>query len=187
LAIADCRLKIIQRVSDKSEIRNLKSEIAIVALGSNLGDSRKIILDALARLQNFSAAPLLKSSLRQTSPVDCPPDSPKFVNAIAGLVPHTDETPESLLKKLRELETEFGRAPKTVLNEPRPLDLDLIAFGNETRNSPELVLPHPRAHWRRFVLQPLNEIAPDFILPGQAKTVAQLLAGLPKDETVRRL
>jgi 2-amino-4-hydroxy-6-hydroxymethyldihydropteridine diphosphokinase len=173
-----------------SEFRIQNSELqklAIVALGSNLGDSTKIVLDALARLQSFSDMPVLKSSLWQTSPVDCPPDSPKFVNAVAGFVPRKDETPESLLKKLRELETEFGRKPKTVLNEPRPLDLDLIAFGNEIRNSPELILPHPRTHLRRFVLQPLSEIAPDFVLPGQEKNVAQLLAELPQNETVTRL
>jgi 2-amino-4-hydroxy-6-hydroxymethyldihydropteridine diphosphokinase len=158
-----------------------------VALGSNLGDSRKIVSDALGRLQNFSDAPILKSSLWQTSPVDCPPDSPRFVNAVAGLVPRADETPESLLRKLRGLETEFGRKPKTILNAPRSLDLDLIAFGNEMRNSPELTLSHPRVHLRRFVLQPLSEIASDFILPGQGKTVAELLAGLPEDETVTRL
>jgi 2-amino-4-hydroxy-6-hydroxymethyldihydropteridine diphosphokinase len=165
----------------------MKNSIAIVALGSNLGDSRKIILDTMARLQNFSDEPILKSSLWQTSPVNCPADSPKFVNAVVGLIPKENETPELLLKKLRELEKEFGRAPKTVLNEPRPLDLDLIAFGSETRNSPELILPHPRACERRFVLQPLNEIAPDFILTGQEKTVSQLLAGLHNHEIVTRL
>src|SRR5205823_2937320 len=105
-----------------------------IAFGSNLGDSRKIILDAMARLQKFSADPILKSSLWETSPVNCPPGSPKFVNAVVGLVPKQNETPESLQQKLRELEMEFGRAPKMVLNEPRPLDLDLIAFGNEARN-----------------------------------------------------
>ena len=129
----------------------------------------------------------LKSSLWQTTPVDCPPDSPKFVNAMVALVPQIDEKPLSLLKKLRKLEKEFGRRPKKILNEPRPLDLDLIAFGNETRNSPELILPHPRAHLRRFVLQPLGEIAPKLILPGQVKTVAELLAELPADETVTRI
>jgi 2-amino-4-hydroxy-6-hydroxymethyldihydropteridine diphosphokinase len=158
---------------------------AVVALGSNLGDSAKILRDAMARLQNFSDKPILKSSLWQTTPVDCPPGSPKFVNAVVGLVPQNGETPESLLKKLRELEMEFGRAPKKILNEPRPLDLDLIAFGNETRNSPELILPHPRAHLRRFVLQPLSEITPELVLPGQMKTVSQLLAGLPDDGAVR--
>ena len=173
-----------------SESRILNPEISkfgIIAFGSNLGDSRKIILDTMARLQNFSDLPILKSSLWQTSPVNCPSDSPKFVNAALGLIPNENETPESLLKKLRELEKEFGRAPKTVLNEPRPLDLDLIALGNETRTSPELILPHPRAHLRRFVLQPFSEIAPDFILPGQGKTVLQLLAEISSEETVIRL
>ncbi len=161
---------------------------AIVALGSNLGDSREIILDALARLQTFSDEPILKSSLWETSPVDCPPGSPKFLNAVAAFVPQPGETPETLLKKLQDLEKVSGRAPKTILNEPRPLDLDLIAFGKEIRNSPELILPHPRAHRRRFVLQPLSEIAPELILPGQTKTVMQLLAELPPDAgSVRHL
>jgi len=169
------------------EIQRQAGSLSYVALGSNLGNSRQIILDAMARLQSFSGAPILKSSLWQTTPVDCPPDSPKFVNAVVGLVPKKDETPESLLKKLRGLEIEFGRQAKKILNEPRPLDLDLIAFGNEIRNSAELILPHPRAHERKFVLQPLSEIAPDLILPGQRKTVSELLAALPAGETVTRL
>ena len=170
-----------------SSILHLPSSLAIVALGSNLGDSRQIIRDALARLQNLSDRPIFKSSLWQTAPVNCPPGSPPFVNAVVGLAPQNSETPESLLQKLRALEKQFGRPPKKVLNEPRALDLDLIAFGTETRNTPELILPHPRAHRRRFVLQPLSEIAPDFVLPGQSKTVSRLLAGLPADETVTRL
>jgi 2-amino-4-hydroxy-6-hydroxymethyldihydropteridine diphosphokinase len=161
--------------------------MVFVALGSNLGNSRQIIKDAMTRLQSFSERPVLKSSLWQTTPVDCPPDSPKFVNAVVGLFPRPDETPESLLKKQCGLEIEFGRTPKNILNEPRPLDLDLIAFGQETRNSPELILPHPRAHLRRFVLQPLSEIAPGLILPGQGKSVAELLAALPPGEIVTRI
>ena len=163
------------------------SPLAVAALGSNLGDSRRIILDAMARLQTFSDKPILKSSLWQTSPVDCPPDSPKFVNAVVGLAPRVGETPESLHAKLQALEKEFGRLPKMVLNEPRPLDLDLITVGNEMRHSPELILPHPRANLRRFVLQPLSEIAPELVLPGQGKPVAELLAELPADETVKRI
>ena len=162
------------------------SSLAIVALGSNLGDSRRKMSEAVARLKLISPGPILKSSLWQTTPVDCPPDSPKFLNAVIGFIPQKKETPESLLQKLQELETVFGRTPKKVLNEPRPLDLDLIAFGNETRNSPELILPHPRAHLRRFVLQPLQEIAPDLVLPGQTQTVAALLAALPEDESIKR-
>ena len=174
----------------KSEVRSQKSEfqkLAFIALGSNLGDSRQIIFDAMKRLETFSEEPILKSSLWQTSPVDCPPDSPKFVNAVVGLFPRTNETPESLLKKLRALEREFGRTPRKILNEPRALDLDLIVFGAETRDTPELTLPHPRAHLRRFVLQPLSEIAPELVLPGQGRTVAELLAELPNDGSVRHL
>jgi len=175
-------------ISGIAHSRKIKKQVqkmgVFVALGSNLGDSQKIILDAVRRFQKYSHSSILKSSLWQTSPVDCPPDSPKFVNAVVGFVPRKSETPESLLEKLRELEKEFGRAPKTILNEPRPLDLDLIAFGNEIRNSPELILPHPRAHLRRFVLQPLSEIEPDLVLPGQTKSVLDILCDLPEAEAV---
>lgn len=110
-----------------------------------------------------------------------------FINAVIVLTPEPAETPETLLAKLQGLEKEFGRKPKVEPNEPRPLDLDLIAFGNERRDSVELILPHPRAHQRRFVLQPLSELAPDLILPGQSKTVAELLEGLPADASIRRV
>ena len=170
-----------------SSTLHLPPSLAIVALGSNLGDSCQIILDTMLRLSKMSNQPALKSSLWQTSPVDCPPGSSPFVNAAVVLVPFAYETPESLLKKLRALEKKSGREAKTILNEPRVLDLDLIAFGTEVRHTPVLILPHPRTHRRRFVLQPLSEIAPNLILPGQTRTVSQLLAGLPEGETVTRL
>jgi 2-amino-4-hydroxy-6-hydroxymethyldihydropteridine diphosphokinase len=159
----------------------------IVALGSNLGDSAQIVRRALERLQSLANSAVLKSSLWQTTPVDCPPGSPRFVNAVALFEPLPGETPESLLAKLQGLEKRFGREPKKIHNEPRPLDLDLIAFGPEVRNTAVLVVPHPRAHQRRFVLQPLAEIAPDLILPGQAKSAAELLAALPDQEAMERL
>jgi 2-amino-4-hydroxy-6-hydroxymethyldihydropteridine diphosphokinase len=162
-------------------------EIAFVALGSNLGNSIDIVSRAIEQLQSLSGKPLLKSSLWQSTPVDCPPGSPPFINAVAGLAPRAGETPATLLRQLRGLEEKFGRQPKKILNEPRLLDLDLIAFGSRTMNSADLVLPHPRAHLRRFVLQPLSEIAPDFILPGQTKTVQQLLRALKTGEKLRQL
>ena len=161
--------------------------MVFISLGSNLGDSRKLILDAMARLQKLSSKPILRSSLWRTSPVDCPPGSPEFINAIVGLVSKRTETPESLLKKLQKLEKEFGRKPKKILNAPRPLDLDIITFGEELRDTKKLTLPHPRAHLRRFVLEPLFEVAPDLVLPGQGKSVAQLLAGLFFDEALVKL
>jgi 2-amino-4-hydroxy-6-hydroxymethyldihydropteridine diphosphokinase len=171
----------------KSEVRNPLPIFAFIAIGSNLGDSRSLVFQAMDRLQKFSRQPLAKSSLLETFPVDCPPGSPNFFNAVVRLIPNSAETPESLLKKLQALEKEFGRTQKKVLNEARPLDLDLIAFGNEIRVTPELTLPHPRAHLRRFVLQPLAEIAPDLILPGQGSAVSELLRQLTTAEIVRKL
>jgi len=162
-------------------------DLAIIALGSNVGDSPGILRRAMERLTGLSTRPLVKSSLWQTTPVDCPPGSPPFVNAVVALTPLPGETPESLLAKLLALEQEFGRKPKLILNEPRRLDLDLITFGNETRLTPALTLPHPRAVERRFVLQPLSEFAPDLILPNQNKSVVQLLAQLTSGEKLVRL
>ena len=158
-----------------------------VALGSNLGDSISVLVEAMERLEEFSAGPVRRSSFWGTSPVDCPPGSPPFVNAVVALTPVAGETPETLLGKLQALEREFGRRPKKVLNEPRPLDLDIIAWGNETRSTPSLTLPHPRAARRQFVLRPLAEIAPDLVLPGGVNSVAALLAELRTDEVIRRL
>ena len=73
------------------------------------------------------------------------------------------------------------------MNEARPLDLDLIAFGHEIRSTPELILPHPRAHLRQFVLQPLGEIAPELVFPAQNKSVSELLKQLTSAEIVRKL
>lgn len=159
-----------------------------ISLGANLGDPVKTIHAAFARLESFSSSsPILKSSLWQTAPVDCPPGSPLFMNAVAGLDALEGETPETLLVKLQYLEKEFGRQPKKVANESRLLDLDIIAFGNETRHLPNLNLPHPRAHLRWFVLQPLCEIAPEYVLPGQSLTVRELLKALPPDDSIRRV
>ncbi len=164
-----------------------RQEIAFVALGSNLGDSKELIRRALDRLQALSTRAILRSSLWQTTPVHCPPGSPPFVNAMAGLYPRAEETPQSLLRQLQNLEAEFGRRRSKIVNEARLLDLDLIAFGVRTVNLPDLILPHPRAHLRRFVLQPLAEIAPQFVLPGQTKGVKALLDDLPQTEMATKL
>lgn len=160
---------------------------AFVGLGSNLSDSVALVRAAMDRLDSLSVSPLLRSSLWRTTPVDCPPDSPNFINAVAALEPLPDETPESLLDKLQALETAFGRRPRLVVNEPRRLDLDLIAFGEEQRRSDRLRLPHPRAHLRRFVLAPLAELAPGWVLPGRSETVRELLDSLGTTEVIERL
>ena len=160
-------------------------QTAIIALGSNLGDSREILERAIGRLEQLSGERLVRSSLWRSTPVGCPPGAGDFVNAVVGI--KVNETPERLLQQLQELEREFGRRPKKVVNEARPLDLDLITLGDEVRQAPELMLPHPRAHLRKFVLEPLAEIAPRLVLPGQTKTVRELLSSLRTDEVVKRL
>lgn len=159
----------------------------VVALGSNLGDSAAVLLRAMDALEGLSIAPILRSSLWTSTPVDCPPDSPMFVNAVVAMAPHSVETPESFLARLKALEAEFGRLPKKVLNEARPLDLDIIAWGNHTQRTGILEIPHPRAHLRRFVLQPLAEILPALVLPSFGTSVSELLARLPQDEALRRI
>ena len=156
----------------------------VVALGSNLGDSTSLLERAMDRIEEWSAESLLRSSLWRSAPVDCPPGSPDFINAVVVLRPRGDETPETLLGKLQALEREFGRQPKRVINEARPLDLVLIAFGDEVRRTERLTLPHPRAHLRRFVLKPLAEILPGLRLPGQEQSVAMLFRNLPGDDSV---
>ncbi len=162
---------------------------AFVALGSNQGDSPAILQQALDELVVLTDGAVFRSGLWASTPVDCPPGSPDFVNAVAAFPCQPGETPESLLARLQALERAHGRKPKLVLNEPRPLDLDLIVFGDQRRYAPQLTLPHPRAHQRRFVLQPLCEIAPELVLPGQCVPVGRLLASLHlgSAEVLRRL
>ena len=160
----------------KTQRVNDEPLMAFVALGANLGDAAGTLREAVAEIASWSSARALGSSLWRTEPVDCPPGSPSFLNAALGLEPKPDTTPESLLAALLALEAWLGRARSGLANAPRAIDLDLIAFGIETRATPTLTLPHPRAHQRAFVLAPLAEIAPGLVLPGQQKTVTELLA-----------
>jgi 2-amino-4-hydroxy-6-hydroxymethyldihydropteridine diphosphokinase len=136
---------------------------AFVALGANLpfgaGDPAATLQAVLPELQKLSLQPLLVSSFYESDPKDCPPGSPQYLNGVVGLLPLPDETPEALLLKLQVLEQRFGRVRSGVVNEARTLDLDLLAFRTEARATTFLTLPHPRAHERRFVLEPWIEIA----------------------------
>jgi len=154
---------------------------AIVALGSNLGSSTELIERAMDVVAGLSSGPVLRSSLWRSSPVDCPPGSPDFVNAVIGITPGPAMTPEGLLAQLQAIETEMGRLPKTVVNEARLIDLDLVSYGDQTIRTEHLVLPHPRAHQRRFVLAPLAEILPDHRAPGWGAGAAALLDRLQAD------
>jgi 2-amino-4-hydroxy-6-hydroxymethyldihydropteridine diphosphokinase len=97
---------------------------------------------------------------------------------VAALTPAPELSAEEFLRELQCIEQQFGRVREGVINAPRPLDLDLLAYGRLIQTTPSLTLPHPRAHLRHFVLQPLQEIAPDYLFPGQKKTVRELLAAM---------
>ncbi|MBM3903119.1 MAG: 2-amino-4-hydroxy-6-hydroxymethyldihydropteridine diphosphokinase [Verrucomicrobia bacterium] len=159
----------------------------LIALGANLGEPEAQLREAFDELRGLSSTPLRTSSLWSSTPDNCPPGSPRFVNAVAIATPFPGDTPESWLDRLQALERQAGRRPKVVLNEARPLDLDLIAWGDLILESPRLVLPHPRAHQRRFVLAPLAELVPHRVLIGHGRTVAELLAAAPEDSGLRRL
>ena len=158
-----------------------------VALGSNLGDrlsnlhaAQKVIVDLSGVI-----SPMLSSAIYETDPVGCEPGAGKFLNAVLEFDYEGD--PLELLKSLREIEKTLGRAPDHPRNISRKIDIDLLYFGDIIMDSDELQLPHPRMHLRRFVLQPLADIRPDLILPGQSKTVRELLAQLSESTKVMRL
>jgi 2-amino-4-hydroxy-6-hydroxymethyldihydropteridine diphosphokinase len=156
----------------------------LIGLGSNQGDSQSIVRDAMARLEVFASGPVRSSRLWRTSPVDCPPDSGDFVNAAVAFTAIAELTPEALLSELKSLEREYGRQRVPVRNAPRELDLDLLLFGDQIRDSEAFTLPHPRAVDRLFVLAPAAEVLPDAIWPGTCESIAELLRKIDSDEQV---
>ena len=145
-----------------------------VALGSNLGDSLALLSAAAQALQQLAAPGSFRCSPPfRTAPVGGPADQPDFINAVVLL--DWQDTPEQLLGQLQQLETAAGRQ-RLIVNGPRSLDLDLLWCGTEQRSSSFLELPHPRLAQRRFVLQPLGALDPTLVPPGQALSVAALLA-----------
>ena len=177
---------------------NLSSPLAVISLGSNLPlqrvsglqESAAILRQALRDLQELSSEPLVSSSFYRTTPLDSPAAAPDFINAIALLRPFPNVAALELLQCLHSIETKFGRARDLLANSPRSLDLDLISFGNMQCQAPGLILPHPRALLRRFVMTPLSEVAPALKLPGQDLTAseqAELLETLQASQQIQRL
>ncbi len=145
-----------------------------IALGSNLGDRAASMDAGFAFLRSLSQnGYLLQSSVIETDPVDCPPGSGAFFNAVAEI--DYEGSPLQLLGQLQNFEHTMGRQPNRAINAPRPLDLDILYFGDTKLNTPDLIIPHPRIAQREFVLKPLAEIYPDLILPGQTHSVQNLL------------
>ena len=119
---------------------------------------------------------MLQSRVYETEPVGTGPDAGPFLNAVIEVEFGAD--PFALLAALRSIESSLGRPTRYPRNAPRTLDLDILYASDLVLNDATLILPHPRLHQRRFVLAPLNDIRPALLLPGQTRSVAELLASL---------
>ena len=163
------------------------SKRAAIAIGSNLGDRLGNLQMARDRIRTLDGVtlPTVQSAIYETSPVDCETGAQKFYNAVIEI--GFEKSAEELFEALQEIERASGREPNHRRNVSRAIDLDLLYFGSEERAEAPLQLPHPRMTRRKFVLQPLCDIAPDLRLPGQTKNVGELLAELPEQGKITRL
>lgn len=157
-----------------------------VALGANLGDRLANLKAARRSIEQLPQLqpPVLASSIYETDPVDCDANAGKFLNAVIEI--GYGGAGEELLRELRNIEEALGRPAIHARNASRTLDLDLLYFGELIASDRHLQLPHPRMTQRRFVLEPLAEIRPDLVLPGQGERVAGLLARLPQTQGLVR-
>jgi 2-amino-4-hydroxy-6-hydroxymethyldihydropteridine diphosphokinase len=145
-----------------------------VALGSNLGDRLENLRAARKAILGLSNVkpPILSSAIYETDPVDCEPGANKFLNAVIEF--NYEGGPASLLEELIRIEEARGRKRAHPKNVSRTIDIDLLYCGEHNIEDERLQLPHPRMHLRKFVLQPLVNIRPGLILPGQTQTVDEL-------------
>lgn len=145
-----------------------------VALGSNLGDRLENLRAARKAILGLSNVkpPILSSAIYETDPVDCEPGANKFLNAVVEF--NYEGGPASLLEELIRIEEALGRKRAHPKNVSRTIDIDLLYCGEHNIEDERLQLPHPRMHLRKFVLQPLANIRPGLILPGQTQTVDEL-------------
>ena len=145
-----------------------------VALGSNLGDRLENLRAARKAILGLSNVkpPILSSAIYETDPVDCEPGANKFLNAVIEF--NYEGGPASLLEELIRIEEARGRKRAHPKNVSRTIDIDLLYCGEHNIEDERLQLPHPRMHLRKFVLQPLANIRPGLILPGQTQTVDEL-------------
>lgn len=157
-------------------------ELVYFSLGSNVGDRAAYLRDALARLESIGRI-VSVSSFYETEPVEVT-DQPWFLNCAAGL--ETTLTPEQLMARLLQIEQEMGRR-RIQKKGPRTIDIDILLFGGLILDSPEITIPHPAMHERRFVLAPLAEIAPGARHPVLKKMIWELLEKLPAGQTVRKI
>jgi 2-amino-4-hydroxy-6-hydroxymethyldihydropteridine diphosphokinase len=153
-----------------------------LSLGSNVGDREAHLRDAQARLSGVDRVSIV-SSFYETEPVEFT-EQPWFLNCVVAL--ETGLTPRQLMTAILEIEEAMGRR-RIQKKGPRIIDIDILLFGDAILNSQEVTVPHPAMHERRFVLEPLAEIAPEVRHPALNKTIRELRDALPFGQTVRKL
>ena len=152
-----------------------------LSLGSNLGDRAKNLQDSIAALRNAGVQVARISSLYETEPLDYL-DQPWFLNC--AVEAETELSALGLLHALRGIEAQMG-SKKLIAKGPRLIDVDILLYGDAVIDTPELQVPHPRMHLRRFVLEPLAEIAPNVQHPVSHISISELLARTPDKSAVR--
>ena len=153
-----------------------------LSLGSNLGDRAANLQDAIQRLEGLGAV-TVQSSFYETEPREME-RQPWFLNCAVAL--EAELMPRQLLSRVLALEQAMGRR-RTQPKGPRTIDIDVLLFGSSIIEIPSLTVPHPRLHERRFVLEPLAEIAPDARHPVFKRTVRELRDALPAGQTVKKI
>jgi len=160
-----------------------------LSLGSNLGDKINHLRQAAVTLLRHEDTTLVgKSFLYETEPVDVRAEFRhlKFLNSV--MIISSIASAEDWLLRIGAVESELGRRRDTDdKNAPRPVDVDIIFYGDQLIGSGGLMVPHPRWAERRFVVQPLADLQPNRVLPGMDRSVAEVLAGLPGAEGLRKL
>ena len=155
-----------------------------ISLGSNLGDRAAYLLLGVRGMMDAGLPVKRLSNIYESEPVETFPQ-PNFLNMIAEVAGDQLPEPEPMMARLLRIEYALGRK-RELAKGPRVIDLDLLLYGDRLNKSELLILPHPRLHLRRFVLQPLAELAPDLIHPTLGDTVATLLESVDDSSHLQR-
>lgn len=159
-----------------------------LSLGSCQGDSQGLLLKAIDELNKLPKTSVVaKASFYETEAVDVPEKYKDIIFINTAVIVETKLSPDELSIAVHELEYKLGRIRNGERHAPRTIDIDIITHGNTISKREDLMLPHPEATNRRFVMEPIAEIRPNLIIPGQSKTAKEIVQALPASPRVKRI